>query len=114
VGAAGRHDVAVLHGHTGVVSQLAFTSEGYRLASASKLGRLGYQGDGTVRIWEVGFQAGTFVLRGHTSYVYPVTYSPDGQWIASGSWDKTVRVWDAVTGESCAILPHPRTARAGL
>src|SRR5262249_12599308 len=106
-GAANRHDVAVLHGHTGVVNQLAFTADGRRLASASQLGRLGYTEDGTVRIWDVGLQAGTSVLRGHTSYIYPVAYSPDGQWIASGSWDKTGRLWDAVTGESCAELPHP-------
>ena len=37
--AASRHDVAVLHGHTGVVSELAFTADGRRLASASQSGR---------------------------------------------------------------------------
>lgn len=52
-------------------------------------------------------QAGLPVLRGHSSYVYPVAYSPDGQWLASGSWDQTVRLWDARTGEPCAVLPHP-------
>jgi WD40 repeat protein len=111
--AANRHDVAVLHGHTGVVSQLAFTADGHGLASASQLSRRsGDAEDGTVRIWEVGRPAGGSVLLGHTSYVYPVTYSPDGQWIASGGWDNTVRLWDAVTGESCAALPHPGVVRA--
>ena len=110
--AANRNDVAVLHGHTGVVTDLAFTADGRRLASTSQSGRQEFTCDGTVRIWEVTRNADAFVLRGHTSYIYPVAYSPDGQWIASGGWDKIVRLWDAATGESCAIFRHSGEVRA--
>lgn len=38
------------------------------------------------------------VLRGHNSSVPSVSFSPDGEQIVSGSWDKTVRRWEARTG----------------
>ncbi|MDE0427730.1 MAG: dockerin type I domain-containing protein [Candidatus Poribacteria bacterium] len=36
-------------------------------------------------------------LTGHTSSVYSVAFSPDGQTIASGSGDNTIRFWDVNT-----------------
>ena len=37
-------------------------------------------------------------LTGHKGWVWSVAISPDGTWAASGSDDKTVRIWDLETG----------------
>ncbi len=36
------------------------------------------------------------------STVLAVAFSPDGKQIVSGSYDKTIRIWDATTGETVA------------
>src|SRR5262249_10573642 len=41
-------------------------------------------------------------LRGHTSRVLCVAFSADGQRLASGGTDQTVRVWNVQTGETVA------------
>ncbi|GAA2154817.1 hypothetical protein GCM10009760_54100 [Kitasatospora kazusensis] len=37
-------------------------------------------------------------LSGHTAEIECLAFGPDGRTLASGSWDKTVRVWDVATG----------------
>lgn len=39
------------------------------------------------------------VISGHTHFVWNVAFSPDSRLLASGSWDRTIRLWSTETGE---------------
>ncbi len=44
------------------------------------------------------------VLRGHSSIVFSVAYSPSGSYVASGSGDNSIRVWDALSGAELSVF----------
>ncbi|MDJ0708522.1 MAG: hypothetical protein QNJ46_35090 [Leptolyngbyaceae cyanobacterium MO_188.B28] len=46
-------------------------------------------------------------LSGHESWVRTLAISADGQILASGSGDKTVRIWSLPTGELRHVLKRP-------
>ncbi|KAG2069201.1 WD40 repeat-like protein, partial [Suillus decipiens] len=47
----------------------------------------------------LNWTAAQMAMSGHTAAVWSVSFSPDGTRIASGSWDKSVRLWDVATGQ---------------
>nr|NCS18119.1 protein kinase [Microcystis aeruginosa G13-12] len=43
-------------------------------------------------------------LTGHSDMVTSVVYSPDGRYLASGSDDKTIKIWEVATGKELRTL----------
>ena len=76
----------------GSPSRVAFSPDGQTLASA------GSNFDGTIGLWDMA-KGGVkrAVLEGHTEAIYSIAFSPDGTLLASGSRDKSVRIWDVKT-----------------
>ena len=93
---------ASLAGHADAIFGMAFNPDGTCLATSS--------GDRTIRLWKLrlpvqsgGPAAPTLAyvsaLKGHTSWVRTLCFTPDGSQIVSGSDDRSVRVWDVASGQ---------------
>ncbi|OUL31549.1 hypothetical protein BV372_20125 [Nostoc sp. T09] len=109
--------VLTLQGHTGWIWAVTFSPDGKTLASCSH--------DSLIRLWDV--QSIDFeqsnpanlaevddsshlpvtclkTLRGHSRRAWTIAFSPDGQMLASGSDDQTIRLWNAHDGTCLAVL----------
>ncbi|KAK0398501.1 hypothetical protein QR680_002622 [Steinernema hermaphroditum] len=94
-----------LHGHSGWVTQIATNPRNPNMIVSSSR-------DKSIICWNLdaenfGNTSGTVLqgrpersLSGHGHFVSDVVLSSDGQFALSGSWDKTLRLWDLNTGRT--------------
>jgi WD40 repeat protein len=88
--------VRTLRDHAGLVTAVAFSPNGERLASGSM--------DGTVKIWNTQTWEVERALHHPTGGILSVAFSPDSRRLATSHTDSTVKVWDLATGESLRTL----------
>ena len=79
----------------GNLHDIKYTPDGNRIAVATDIG-----------IWIYGAQTGKelTLLTGHTRRVTSLGFPADGRFLASGSSDGTVRLWDIDTGKQTAVF----------
>ena len=46
-------------------------------------------------------------FKGHTEPVYSVTFTPDGKYLATGSFDNTIKLWELATGKEAKTYGGP-------
>lgn len=96
--------------HINGILSIAISPDGKTLLSSSS--------DKTLKAWNLPNEGLLYTLAGFPREISCLAISPDGgtfitgglepHWLATGGYDRTVRVWDVVAGEEIAVLQGHR------
>jgi len=81
---------AILHGHVGAITAIAFHPDGTILASAGK--------DRTIKLWDVVTGEVRLTLEGHEADILAIAFTADGNTLVSGDVGGKVKLWRAAAG----------------
>ena len=63
--------------------------------------------DNTAKIWDSATGKELLIFANHTMSVWPGSWSPNGERVATASNEGTVRIWDTTTGDELLTLQVP-------
>ena len=92
--------------HENAVFGLAISPDGKTIAAGLGRGKLESRGKCDVVLWDVATGQRKRILSGHEHDVRSTAFAPDGT-LATASFDGTVRMWNADTGELLRTLQQP-------
>jgi len=75
----------------------AFSNNGELMAASGR-------GSETIAVYQLSGAPRRFDLNGHDAQVHALTFSPDGRFLASASWDRTICIWDTLTWTVAGVL----------
>jgi WD40 repeat protein len=76
---------------------------------------LGFGAGADLKLWNVTSEKEQTIARAHSDGIQAVCFDPLGGFVATGSYDKTVRIWDLKTGEeklTRQVMAHSGEIRA--
>lgn len=108
--------MATLRGHCGLIHASAFSPDGGLLATAGgqapSAAATKSESSETI-VWDVAALRPAATLHWHREAVLAVAFSPDSRWLATGSQDHTVALWNVERGLWNVVTGvHDRSLRA--